>query len=48
LGYTPEFNAEKGAAEVAQGIRNGKLNPDDPTTITVQWYKQLLSEGVML
>jgi nucleoside-diphosphate-sugar epimerase len=48
LGYVPEFNAEKGAQEVAQGIRDGKLDPDDPTTITVHWYKKLLSEGVML
>jgi nucleoside-diphosphate-sugar epimerase len=48
LGYTPEFNAEKGAQEVAEGMRNGILNPDDPTTITVQWYKKLLNEGVML
>jgi nucleoside-diphosphate-sugar epimerase len=48
LGYSPEFNAEKGAREVMNGIRTGKLNPDDPTTITVQWYKKLLNEGVML
>jgi hypothetical protein len=24
------------------------LDPDDPATITVEWYKRLISEGFMV
>lgn len=48
LGFTPEYYAEKGAVEVWEALKTGKLDPDDPKTITVEWYKHLLKEGVMV
>ncbi|HFC97762.1 MAG TPA: SDR family oxidoreductase [Thermosulfurimonas dismutans] len=48
LGFEPEYNAEKGAVEVWEALKSGKLDPDDPKTITVEWYKYLLKEGVMV
>jgi len=48
LGFSCEFNAEKGAVEVWNALKEGKLDPDDPMTITVKWYKKLLAEGVMV
>ena len=48
LGFRPEYNAEKGAVEIWEALNSGKVNPDDPKTITVEWYKYLLKEGVMV
>lgn len=48
LDFTPEYNAEKGALEVWEALKSGKLDPDDPKTITVEWYKHLLRKGVMV
>ena len=46
LGFKPDYNAEKGAVEVWNALKEGKVSPDDPTTITVKWYQKLISEGV--
>jgi hypothetical protein len=32
----------EGAKEVFDALKDGRLNPDDPRTITVKWYKHLL------
>jgi nucleoside-diphosphate-sugar epimerase len=48
LGFTPEYDAERGAREAAVALREGEADPDDPRTITVNWYKKLISDGVML
>ena len=48
LNFSPDYNAEKGAAEIWEALKSGKLNPDDPKTITVEWYKHLLKKGVMI
>ncbi len=48
VGFSPDYNAEKGAEEVWKALKEGKLNPDDPMSITVQWYKKILSEGAMV
>jgi len=48
LGFTPDYNAEKGAIEIWEALKSGKLDPDDPKTITVEWYKHLLKEGVLV
>jgi hypothetical protein len=29
-------------------LKSGKLDPDDPTTITVEWYKRLIANGVIV
>ncbi len=48
LGFVPEYNAEKGAVEIWKALKTGKVDPDDPKTITVEWYKNLLKKGVMI
>lgn len=48
LGFEPEYNAERGAVEIWEALKSGKLDSDDPMTITVEWYKKLLKEGVMV
>ena len=42
LGFKPEYTPKDGAVEVYEALKNGKVSPDDPKTITVKWYKQLL------
>jgi len=48
LGFKPDYTIEDGAREVYEAIKNGKLNPDDESTITVEWYKKLISQGVLV
>jgi hypothetical protein len=48
LGFYPDYIIEDGAREIYNALKSGELNPDDPTTITVEWYKKLISEGVMV
>jgi nucleoside-diphosphate-sugar epimerase len=42
LGYKTVHTAADGAREVYEALKSGKLNGDDPRTITVKWYKQLM------
>lgn len=42
LNFKTEYTIKEGAREVFDALKNGKLNPDDPKTITVKWYKYLL------
>ncbi len=42
LNFKAEHTIEEGAKEVFAALKDGKLNPDDPRTITVKWYKHLL------
>ena len=42
LGFKPSYDVKHGAREVYDALKNGRLNPDDPRTITVKWYKHLL------
>jgi nucleoside-diphosphate-sugar epimerase len=42
LGYKTAYTAGDGAREVYEALKSGKLNGDDPRTITVKWYKQLM------
>jgi nucleoside-diphosphate-sugar epimerase len=42
LNFKPQTTIEKGAKNVFDALKEGKLNPDDPRTITVKWYKHLL------
>jgi nucleoside-diphosphate-sugar epimerase len=41
LGYSAQFTPGDGAREVYAALKDGKVDPDDPKTITVQWYKHL-------
>jgi nucleoside-diphosphate-sugar epimerase len=42
LNFKPQYTPKEGAKEVFEALKDGKLNPDDPRTITVKWYKNLL------
>ena len=42
LSYKPQTTIKKGAKTVFNALKDGRLNPDDPRMITVQWYKHLL------
>lgn len=48
LGFAPDYNAELGAIEVWEALKSGRLDPDDPKTITVEWYKNLISQNVLI
>jgi nucleoside-diphosphate-sugar epimerase len=42
LGFTPKFSPADGAREVYDVLQSGTVDPNDPKTITVQWYKTLM------
>ena len=42
LSYKTSYTPKEGAKEVYEALKEGKLNPEDPRTITVKWYKHLL------
>lgn len=42
LDFKTEYTPKEGAKEVFDALKEGKLNADDPRTITVRWYKHLL------
>jgi nucleoside-diphosphate-sugar epimerase len=42
LQFMPQITIRKGARNVFDALKEGTLNPDDPRTITVKWYKHLL------
>ena len=42
LNYKTSYTPKEGAKEVYDALKTGKLNGDDPRTITVKWYKYLI------
>jgi nucleoside-diphosphate-sugar epimerase len=42
LDYKPVHTPKEGSREVYDALKEGRLNPDDPKTITVKWYRHLL------
>lgn len=42
LNFKPNCSIRTGARKMFDALIEGKLNPDDPRTITVKWYKHLL------
>ncbi|HKZ94906.1 MAG TPA: SDR family oxidoreductase [Candidatus Bathyarchaeia archaeon] len=48
LNFKPNHTLNQGAKEVFDALKEGKLNPDDPKTITVKWYKHLLEMHAFL
>lgn len=42
LGFTPRYTPREGAAEIYRALQRQLVDPDDPRTITVSWYKHLL------
>ncbi len=48
LGFECTHNAVIGAGEIATAIREKYTDPSDPKTITLEWYKKLLEDGVVI
>jgi nucleoside-diphosphate-sugar epimerase len=48
LGYKPLYTPKEGSKEVFEALKEGTLNPDDPRTITVKWYHDLLEMHAFL
>jgi nucleoside-diphosphate-sugar epimerase len=48
LKYRTDYSPREGAREVYDGLKEGRLNPDDPKTITVKWYRNLLEMHTFL
>jgi nucleoside-diphosphate-sugar epimerase len=42
LGYKTLYTPADAAREIYNALKTDVVNPDDPKTITVQWYKQLV------
>ena len=42
LGFKPKFTIPDGAKEVWKALEEGRLDPNDPKTITLKWYKHLI------
>jgi nucleoside-diphosphate-sugar epimerase len=40
-GFKTAYAPSEGAKEVYEALKKGLISPDDPRTITVQWYKHL-------
>jgi nucleoside-diphosphate-sugar epimerase len=48
LNFEPRYKPGDGAREVFDALKTGKLDANDPKTITVQWYKHLLDAQTMI
>jgi len=48
LSYKPSYTPKEGSKEVFQALKEGRLNADDPKTITVKWYHHLLEMHTFL
>lgn len=48
LNYQPGHTLKDGSKEVFEALKEGRLNPDDPKTITVKWYRHLLEMRAFL
>jgi len=42
INFKPQYTPKEGAKKVFNALKEGKLNAEDPKTITVEWYKRLL------
>jgi nucleoside-diphosphate-sugar epimerase len=48
LNYRTDCSLKEGAREVYAALKEGKINPEDPKTITVKWYRNLLEMQAFL
>ncbi|MEM2129505.1 MAG: SDR family oxidoreductase [Candidatus Bathyarchaeia archaeon] len=48
LNYTTNYTLQEGAKEVFEALKSGMLKPDDPRTITVKWYKNLIDSHLLV
>jgi len=47
LNFRPEWDIKRGAVEVWRSLEGGLVDPNDPRTITVKWYRTLLDNPDM-
>lgn len=47
LGFSSKYRIEDGIREISQALQSGFLKVYDPKTITLNWYKQLIQQGLM-
>ena len=47
LKFRPRYRIEDGAREVYKSLQSGFLKTDDPKTITIRWYKNLIENGMI-
>ncbi len=43
LGFEVSVQVHEGVVEIKQALEKGIIDPDDPTTHTLQWYKSLIA-----
>lgn len=48
LGYEPRHTVREGVKEIQDALESGSVDPEDPTTVTVKYYKYLLSAEELL
>jgi len=48
LNFKPQYTPKKGAKEVFDALKDGRVSGDDPRTITVKWYKHLLEMHTLI
>jgi nucleoside-diphosphate-sugar epimerase len=46
--YSPSYGPSDGAREVYDALRASRVDPDDPRTITVRWYRHLIESAAMV
>lgn len=48
LKFQPDFTPKEAAIEIFDALKNGKINPDDKRTKTVEWYKHLIESDSLV
>ncbi len=48
LGFKPDYTPKEAAIEIYESLKNGKVNPDDKKTKTVEWYKHLMDSHALV
>ena len=48
LNFSPDYSIEKSSKELWKALELGTVRYGDPKTVTVEWYKHLISTGVDL
>lgn len=47
IGFNPNLRAEDGAKEIRDALDSGDLEANDPSSITLGWYKELIEKEVI-
>ena len=48
IDFSPELKLGEGAREIERAIQHKDIDVDDPRSITLKWYKKLMSDGVKI